>query len=74
MRTTIKILILFCIRMLGKYKKIYICQVKILNRFLEHYDNNEEVAMSDFNGLVSCVNMVYQNHVKEQVYMQNIYI
>ena len=41
---------------------------------LEHYDNNEEVAMSDFNGLVSCVNMVYQNHVKEQVYMQNIYI
>ena len=30
--------------------------------------------MSDFNGLVSCVNMVYQNHVKEQVYMQNIYI
>lgn len=32
---------------------------------LEQYDNNEEVAMSDFNGLVSWVNMIYKNHVKK---------
>lgn len=32
---------------------------------LEHYDNNEELAMSDFNGLVSWVNMIYQTHVKQ---------
>lgn len=32
---------------------------------LEQYDNNEELAMSDFNGLVSWVNMIYQNHVKQ---------
>lgn len=32
---------------------------------LEQYDNNEERAMSDFNGLVSWVNMIYQTHVKQ---------
>ncbi|MBE5845720.1 MAG: hypothetical protein E7302_16445 [Butyrivibrio sp.] len=32
---------------------------------LEQYDNNEELAMSDFNGLVSWVNMIYQTHVKQ---------
>ncbi len=32
---------------------------------LEQYGNNEEMAMSDFNGLVSWVNMIYQNHVKQ---------
>ncbi len=32
---------------------------------LERYDNNEEMAMSDFNGLVSWVNMIYQSYVKQ---------
>lgn len=32
---------------------------------LERYDNNEEMAMSDFNGLVAWVNMIYQSHVKQ---------
>ena len=31
---------------------------------LDQYDNNEEVAMYDFNGLVAWVNTIYQNHVR----------